>query len=213
MSPQRTTCIYVGAESMLHFESASFSNSFKTDSSMHNNALLQCRYPTLGPKLCLEYPSNPVQINFLVTDTLTVCSITVRIPDIGTKALSWVPFESFTDQLLSDRYIDSKWFSFGPLYTCAAASVQVFKVLSWSRWCMCFVILPTCHICCIIVYTSLSRISKHGVVRGMLSCLDSMLLMILIFTHVFRSNMSYFAYNRPFERREGIRVILRFWHV
>jgi len=72
MSPQRTTCIYVGAESMLHFESASFSNSFKTDSSMHNNALLQCRYPTLGPKLCLEYPSNPLQINFLVTDTLTV---------------------------------------------------------------------------------------------------------------------------------------------
>ena len=27
---------------------------------------------------------------------------------------------------------------------------------SWSRWCMCFVILLMCHICCIVAYTSLS---------------------------------------------------------
>jgi len=27
---------------------------------------------------------------------------------------------------------------------------------SWSRWCMCFVILLMCHICCIVAYTCLS---------------------------------------------------------
>jgi len=37
---------------------------------VHNSALLQFRYPTLGPKLCLEYLSNPFQINFLATGTL-----------------------------------------------------------------------------------------------------------------------------------------------
>jgi len=39
--PWQTTCIYVGAASMLPFVCASFNNSFKTESSMLNNALLQ----------------------------------------------------------------------------------------------------------------------------------------------------------------------------
>jgi len=36
------------------------------------------------------------------------CPTAVQIPDIGTKALPRVPFESFTDQLLSDRHVGSK---------------------------------------------------------------------------------------------------------
>jgi len=48
------------------------------------------------------------------------------IPDIETKALPRVPFKSFTDQLLGDRHVGSKWFSFGPSY--ARASAQVFKL-------------------------------------------------------------------------------------
>jgi len=58
VSPQRTTCIYLGAASRLSLVSASFRNSFETESSVHNSVLLQFRYPTLGPKLCLEYLSN-----------------------------------------------------------------------------------------------------------------------------------------------------------
>jgi len=55
VSPQRTTCIHLGAASRLSLVSASFRNSFKTESSVHNSALLQFRYPTLGPKLYHEY--------------------------------------------------------------------------------------------------------------------------------------------------------------
>ena len=46
-----------------------------------------------------------------------------RLPDIGTKALPRLPFESFTDQLLRDRHVGSKWFSFGHsrAYACASA--------------------------------------------------------------------------------------------
>jgi len=44
------------------------------------------------------------------------CPTTLQIPDIGTKALSREPFESLTDQLLSDRHVGSKWVSFGPSY-------------------------------------------------------------------------------------------------
>ena len=41
--PWQTTCIYVGATSMLPFVCASFSNPFKTESSTLNNALLHCK--------------------------------------------------------------------------------------------------------------------------------------------------------------------------
>jgi len=36
------------------------------------------------------------------------CPTAAQIADIGTKALSRVPFESFTDQLLGDKRIGSK---------------------------------------------------------------------------------------------------------
>jgi len=42
----------------------------RTESSVLNSALLQCKYPTLGLKLSLEYLSNPLQINFLATRML-----------------------------------------------------------------------------------------------------------------------------------------------
>jgi len=53
--------IYLGAVSRLSLVSASFRNSVKTES-VHNSALLQFRYPTLGPKLCQEYLSHPLHI-------------------------------------------------------------------------------------------------------------------------------------------------------
>jgi len=70
VSPQRTSFIYVNAASMLPFVSASFSKSSKTKSSVQNSAVLQCRYPTLGPKFCLDYFSNPLQINSLAIGML-----------------------------------------------------------------------------------------------------------------------------------------------
>ena len=36
------------------------------------------------------------------------CPTAVQIPDIGTKALPRVPFESFTDQLLGDKHVGGK---------------------------------------------------------------------------------------------------------
>jgi len=115
----QTTCIYVGAASMLPFVSASFSNSFKTESSVQNSALLQCRYLTLGPKLCLEYLSNPLQINFLATGTLAANDFHSALPT-------------------------------------PVRLLKYSSCFSWSRWCICFVILLMFHICCIIAYTSLS---------------------------------------------------------
>jgi len=93
VSLQRTICIYVGTASMLSFVSAS-SNSFKTESSVYNSALLQFRYPTLGPKLCHEYLSNPLQINFLVTGTLSTNDFHSALPTpvrlfIYSSCFSW----------------------------------------------------------------------------------------------------------------------------
>jgi len=92
--PQRTTCIYLGAASRLSLVSASFRNSFKTESSVHNSALLQLRYPTLGPMLCHEYLSNPLQINFLATGTLTANDFHSALPTpvrllIYSSCFSW----------------------------------------------------------------------------------------------------------------------------
>ena len=117
--PRCTTCIHVGVASRLPFVSGSFSNSSKMESSVQNNALLQCRYLTLGPTLCLEYLSNPVQIKFLATGMLAANDFHSAFP----------------------------------------TPVRLLKYpscFSWSRWCMCSVILLMCHICCIIAHTSLS---------------------------------------------------------
>jgi len=69
MSLQCTTCIYVAPRAacscLLH-------------SGTHSRRNHQCKtvpycsadYLTLGPKLCLEYLLNPLQINFLATGTL-----------------------------------------------------------------------------------------------------------------------------------------------
>jgi len=97
----------------------SFRNSFKTESSVHNSSLLQFWYPTLGPKRCHEYLSNPLQINFLATGTLAANNFHLALPT--------------------------------PVRLLIYSSC-----FSWSRWCMCFVILLMCHICCIVAYTSLS---------------------------------------------------------
>ena len=157
MSPQRTTCIYLGTASKLSLVSASFRNSFKTESSVHNSALLQFRYPTLGPKLYHEYL-----------------------------------FESFTDQLLSDRHVGSKWFSFGPSYARASAHIlKLFLLVS-----MVYVLCDPINVVSVaLLLIPLSRAFKQGGVRVMLGCLDSPFLMILFFTHVFRSNMSYAVYH------------------
>ena len=97
VSPRRTPCISVGTARLLYFVSASFSNSFKTESSLLNSALLQYRSPTLGP-LCLEYLSNHFQINFWVTSTL------------ATINFSLVPFLRYVSPLrLSSCFSWSRW--------------------------------------------------------------------------------------------------------
>jgi len=129
VSLQSTSCIYVGAASRLPLGSASFSNSFKTESSVQNGALLQC-----------------------------------RLPDIGNKVLPRVPFEPCTDELLSDRHVDSKSFTFGPSYT--RASAQVFKL---------FLLVSVVHMLCYSMnvsyllqccsYLSFELFSKGGCVQ------------------------------------------------
>ena len=52
----------------------------RTESSVLNSALLQCKYPTLGLKLSLEYLSNPLQINFLATSTLVANDFHLALP-------------------------------------------------------------------------------------------------------------------------------------
>jgi len=94
VSPQRTTCIYLGARSRLSLVSASFRNSFKTESSVHNSALLRFRYSTLQPKLCHEYLSNPLEINFLATGTLAANDFHSALPTpvrllIYSSCFSW----------------------------------------------------------------------------------------------------------------------------
>jgi len=97
VSPRRTPCISVGTARLLSFVSASFSNSFKTESSLLNSALLQYRSPTLGP-LCLEYLSNHFQINFWATSTL------------ATIDFSLVPFLRHVSPLrLSSCFSWSRW--------------------------------------------------------------------------------------------------------
>ena len=76
-------------------------------------------YLTLGTKLCLEYLSKPLQINFLATGTLTANDFHSALP----TPVRLLKYSSYC---------------------------------SWSRCCMCFVILLMCHICCILAYTSLS---------------------------------------------------------
>jgi len=76
---------------LLHSETR---NSFKTESSVHSSTLLQSRYPTLGPKLCHEYLSNPLQINFLATGTLAANDFHSALPTpvrllIYSRCFSW----------------------------------------------------------------------------------------------------------------------------
>jgi hypothetical protein len=70
--------------------------------SAHNMHLLG-RSKQVVPRVCC--------IQKLIQDGIISaqqCPAAVQVPDIGTKALPRVPFESFTDQLLSDRHVGSK---------------------------------------------------------------------------------------------------------
>ena len=97
VSPRRIPCISVGTASLLSFVSASFRNSFKTESSLLNNALLQYRSPTLG-SLCLEYLSNHLRIDFWATSTLAATDF------------SFVPFLRHVSPLgLSSCFSWSRW--------------------------------------------------------------------------------------------------------
>ena len=82
------------------------------------------------------------------------CPTAAQIADIGTKALPRVPFKSFTDQLLGDKHVGGKRFSFGPSY--ARVSAQVFKLFLLVSMSVCIVTLLLCPICCILAYASLS---------------------------------------------------------
>jgi len=175
VSPQRTTCIYLGAASKLSLVSASFRNSLKTESSVHNSALLQFRYPTLGPKLYHEYL-----------------------------------FESFTDQLLSDRHVGSKWFSFGPSYARASAHILKLFLLVSMVYVLCDPINVSYLLhCCL--YLSLELLTRGGArnvgVLGFSVLDDFILYTCLSLKHVIcRIPLTIWV-------REGIRVILWLWHV
>ena len=80
VSLQRTTCIYVGQQAgcpscLLH-------------SGTHSRRNHQCKrvpycsadYLTLGQRLCHEYLSNPLQINFLATGTLSANDFHSALP-------------------------------------------------------------------------------------------------------------------------------------
>jgi len=63
------------------------------------------------------------------------------------------------------------------------------KCLSWSRLCMCFVILLMCHICCVLAYSSLSSFKARGGARndkvlGFSVLDDSILYTCLLLKHV-----------------------------
>ena len=50
-------------------------------------------------------------------------------------------------------------FAANDFYSALPTPVRLLKYsscLSWPRWCMCFIIMLICYICCIIAYTSLS---------------------------------------------------------
>jgi len=84
----------------------------------------------------------------------------VRIPDIGTKALPRVPFESFTDQLLSDRHVAANNFH---LALPTPVRLLIYSsCFSCSRWCMCFYPINVSYLlhCCL--YLSLQLSSKGG---------------------------------------------------
>ena len=68
-------------------------------------------------------------IQQLIRDGIIIakqCPTAVQIPDSGIIALPRVPSKSFSHQLLSDRHVGSKCFSFGPSYT--RVSAQVFNL-------------------------------------------------------------------------------------
>jgi len=82
------------------------------------------------------------------------CPTAAQIAAIGTKALPRVPFESFTDQLLGDKHVDGKRFSFG--LSCARVSAEAFKLFLLVSMVVVLCPLVLCRICCIIAYVSLS---------------------------------------------------------
>ena len=94
MSPQRTTCIYLGTANKLSLVSASFRNSFKTKSSVHNSALLLFRYPTLGPNLYHENLFESFTDQLLKTGTLAANDFHSALPTpvrllIYSSCFSW----------------------------------------------------------------------------------------------------------------------------
>jgi len=70
--------------------------------SAHNMHLLG-RSKQVVPRVCLI--QKLIQNGIISAQK---CPTAVQILDIGTKALPRVTFESFTDQLLSDRHVGSK---------------------------------------------------------------------------------------------------------
>jgi len=120
VSPQRTTCIHLGAASRLSLVSASFIQTLIQDGII---SVQQCpntvQIPDIGTKALPRVPLRPLQINFLATGTLAANDFHLALP----KPVRLLIYSS---------------------------------CFSWCRWCMCFVILLMCHICCIVAYTSLS---------------------------------------------------------
>jgi len=146
---------------MVPFVCASFSNSFKTESSKQ-------------------------------------CPTAAQIVDIGTKALPRVPFESFTDQLLGDKHIGSKWLIHSALPT-PVHLLKYTSCFSWSQWFLVFCPFY-CYVASVaLLLMRLSQAFKQWGVRAMFWRSDFAFLMILFFTHVFCSNMSWVVYHWQFE--------------
>ena len=170
VSLQRTTCIHVNAASMLPLVSASFSNSFKTESSVQNNVLLQCRYLTLGPKLCLEYLSNPLQINFLATGTLAANDFHSALP-MPVRLLKYSSCVSWSRWYM--RFVILLMYHICCIFLiplCRAfkqGGVRAILRCLDSPFLMIFA--QTCHMSCIIDYLSAQGYQSHS---ETLTCVD-----------------------------------------
>jgi len=83
-------------------------------------------------------------------------------------------------------------YSFGPSY--ASASAQVYKLFILVSMFFCALSLYCYVASAALLLMRLSQAFKQGGVRAMFWRSDFPFLMILFFTHVFRSNMSYVVY-------------------
>jgi len=119
--------------------------------SAHNTVHLLGRNKQVAPRVCF--------IQKLIQDGIISaqqCPTAVQIPDMGTKA---AVCDEYLSNPLQITFLATGTLPANEFHSALPTPVRVLiysSCFSWSPWCMCFVILFMCHICCIVPYTSLS---------------------------------------------------------